>query len=75
MTGKISAYQNLMLKIASMLPEKMRTVFLHPAGKRPSNLNFFKKKIIFKFVEEHEKKVVPYRFLRSDHCIFLGTVV
>ncbi|XP_012235924.2 mitochondrial pyruvate carrier 2-like [Linepithema humile] len=32
MTGKISTYQRLMLKIASTLPEKFRAVFLHPAG-------------------------------------------
>lgn len=30
--GKISTYQKLMLKIASVLPERFRTAFLHPAG-------------------------------------------
>ncbi|XP_076380834.1 mitochondrial pyruvate carrier 2 [Megalopta genalis] len=29
---KESTYQKLMIKIASFLPEKLRTVFLHPAG-------------------------------------------
>ncbi|EFN71627.1 Brain protein 44 [Camponotus floridanus] len=32
MSGKISAYQRLMLRIASILPERFRAVFLHPAG-------------------------------------------
>ncbi|XP_011879836.1 PREDICTED: mitochondrial pyruvate carrier 2-like [Vollenhovia emeryi] len=30
--GKISTYQRLMLKIASALPGRFRTAFLHPAG-------------------------------------------
>jgi len=30
--GKISTYQKLMLKIASVLPHRFRAAFLHPAG-------------------------------------------
>ncbi|KAL0117435.1 hypothetical protein PUN28_010342 [Cardiocondyla obscurior] len=30
--GKVSTYQKLMLKIASVLPEKFRAAFLHPVG-------------------------------------------
>jgi len=52
MTGKISAYQRLMLKIASMLPEKLHAVFLHPAGERPSDLNFSERRVALKFVEK-----------------------
>lgn len=43
MSGKISAYQRLMLRIASILPERFRAVFLHPAGMLSKNSNFFKK--------------------------------
>lgn len=69
MPGKISAYQRLMLRIASVLPEKFRAAFLHPAGTTLSkNLNFPKKKIFRK-----EKKIVSY--LRTNYCIFLGTDV
>ncbi|XP_029158844.1 mitochondrial pyruvate carrier 2-like [Nylanderia fulva] len=39
MTGKISAYQRLMLKIASILPEKLRVAFLHPVG--PTTIFFW----------------------------------
>lgn len=35
--GKVSAYQKLMLKIGSVLPDRFRTVFLHPAGMVLSN--------------------------------------
>lgn len=49
MPGKISAYQRLMLRIASVLPEKFRATFLHPAGTTVSkHLNFPKKKIFCK---------------------------
>lgn len=61
-SGKISAYQRLMLRIASILPERVRGAFLHPAGMLLSKNS---KKIFPK------KKIISY--LRSDYGIFLGT--
>jgi len=40
-----SAYKRLMLKIASVLPEKFRAVFLHPAGMACSIKFFLRKRL------------------------------
>lgn len=66
MPGKISAYQRLMLRIASILPERFRSAFLHPAGMLSKNSNFPKK--IFR-----EKKY--FIFYRPNYGILLGTDV
>lgn len=53
MPGKISAYQRLMLRLASILPERLRAAFLHPAGMTLSkSSNFPKKKIASEFIRK-----------------------
>ncbi|XP_036144588.1 mitochondrial pyruvate carrier 2-like isoform X1 [Monomorium pharaonis] len=55
--ASLSAYRRLMLKIASVLPERFRAAFLHPAGKILPNKNLFeKKKFVSKFIEQYDSR-------------------